>query len=227
VALVVLIAFDQWNTYKHEKPPKPEISVGGTNLKYALASYSWHGTKGKTDNLPTAATSLKVGNTDPTKLLSVKFSKKPEKVSISLLDAGTHRQAATTVWFWQELPNLPHEYLYVIRAKWDNGRATYLAKVKMIKRVSYQEYLSVEKGKYSVLEILPENVETSLIQSLPQNLQFKFTYNGMGGDLEYLKKSQPDLSFSKTPVFFVFDQKSVVYSTYNINALKLFLQSIE
>jgi len=227
VALVVLIAFDQWNTYKHEKPPKPEISVGGTNLKYALASYSWHGKVKKDKELSRAVYDIPVPTpkVDPFQQLHVKFAKKPDKESIEVWNIDTNEKVSSKNGLFIDVPNFPWSFVFVIKADWGKENATYITRINIGQKVSYQPFLPWGSGKYSIIELLPGNFPTSTITKIPRDLTMKLDkMRSLGGTLEELKKQQPDLPITEVPAYFVFDQQKFIYQTNNLNQLIEFLK---
>ncbi|NHM32236.1 hypothetical protein [Neobacillus terrae] len=227
MALVVLIAFDQWNSYKHEKPPKPFISVGDTNLKYAFASYSWHGTVKKSKELSQAVYDIPVPTpkVNPFQQLHVKFPKKPDKVRIEVWNTQTNEKVNSKKGLSIDVPNFPWSFVFVIKAEWGKENATYITRINIGQKVSYQQFLPWGKRKYTVLELLPGNSPDSTITKLPHNLAMKLDkMSSWGGTLEDLKKQQPDLPITEVPAYFVFDQKKIIFETNNLNQLIEFLK---
>ncbi|MFE4525510.1 hypothetical protein ACFRCQ_25940 [Cytobacillus firmus] len=229
ITLTILLIFDKWKLYKEEKPPTPEISVEGREAPLVLYDYVWNGTeitnKLTQSSLLNATESLEPLSINPYSELEVSFSEKPDKLSISRwepgIEKGTNEQEKSSYY----ISNRIGTGFYIVRAEWDEGKATYITKLKTEKIVSYQELLSPKESGYTVRGF--DSQSASISEIYPDYLNANIGGGFISGELEYLKRAYPELNLNKLPTYFVFEQEKVIYSTHSQQQLKSYLDKLK
>lgn len=228
ITLTILLIFDKWKLYKEEKPPTPEINVEGREAPLVLYDYVWNGTE-KTNKLTqssllNATKSVEPLSINPYSELEVSFSEKPDKLSISRwapgIEKGTNEQEKSSYY----ISNRIGTGFYIVRAEWDEGKATYITKLNTEKIVSYQEFLSPKEGGYTVIGF--DVRSASGLELSRYFLTAKIRGGVIPGELEYLKRAYPELNLKKLPTYYVLEQENVIFSTHSQQQLKSYLDEL-
>lgn len=228
ITLTILLIFDKWKLYKEEKPPSPEIRVEGREAPIVLYEFEWNGTEqnkklSKSDIL-NSTESIEPLSVNPYSELEVSFSEKPNKFSISRWEPGLEKDINKQEKFTYYISNRIGTAIFIVRAEWDKGKATYITKLNTEKIVSYQEFLSPREGGYTVLGFDTRNASGLEISRAFSDIDI--ARGIISGELNYLKRAYPELNLKKLPTYFVFEQENVIYSTHNFQQLSLYIDGL-
>ncbi|WP_156324551.1 hypothetical protein [Bacillus sp. FJAT-27245] len=158
---------------------------------------------------------------DPYSEVALSFAKKEKSFSMAEWDRKTGKES-------EKLPNTIFQAggpsavkIFIIRVKWpESGPATYVARVRIKKMHSYQDLFSGDREKYTVLKLLPQNDRE--LNLPPVNTPF-FEERRIGGTLELLQQTFPELGISKLPSYFVFHKGIKIAATEDESELQRFL----
>jgi hypothetical protein len=110
-------------------PPMPTLTVNQKNIDFELGSYTWRSLV-KTTIADAASPTILVKDLTPHDVspkshLSIKFSKKPEKIFLSQWEDNKELNQIELQDNSFQLPTEKGTYIYSIRSQWNNGSGTY------------------------------------------------------------------------------------------------------
>lgn len=229
VTLTILLFFDKWKLYKEEKPPPPKISVGGSEAPFVLYDYVWNGTEITNEltqsSLLNSTESVEPLSINPYSELQVSFTEKPNKLSISRWEPGIEKETNEQEKSSYYISNRIGTGFYIVRAEWDEGKATYISKLNTKKIVSYQQILSPKKGGYTVIGL--DAKSASGLDISRDFLDANISAGIISGELDYLKRAYPELNLKKLPTYYVLKQERVIYSTHSLQQLKSYFGELK
>jgi hypothetical protein len=214
-----LLLMDRWKIYKEEMPPVPVIMAEGVEMPFLLNSYSWNGTDSGEDIKETTK-KLKAVKADPFTKITVSFSEKPEKLSISRWNQGIEEETEAVEGGTFELSKEAATNTLLIRAEWENGQALYIARADTKKVYSYQDLLPRKGDEYSVMAYEPASQAKG---SFYEDFMWGISAVRMGGDLSYVQESYPELNIKSLPAYYVFKGTEIDYSTNSYQDFKAYV----
>ncbi|WP_079504452.1 hypothetical protein [Mesobacillus jeotgali] len=211
--LTVLIAMDRFKLYKEEKPPEPSITVNGQEIPIILGQYEWHGTKTKEINPIKAMAGMNPSKVKEKEILAVSFPSgfKPERIEISQVNAAPGMEKKKVVAHTMSIPkSLYMDRIYFkIKAKWEKGYSTYYVKIIIENLPPFNDFLSKNPEKLSVLAIVPRGESEKY--DIPDDAKEKLDSFHISDDIEGLKKQYPELQTNMVPVYMIFNTESMQY----------------
>lgn len=215
--LLVLVLYDNFSLRKINKPPEPDVTVGGKKVEAYPKEYI-------KDEAVTVISYKKPKEQKPTvnprTKINVSFKEKPETVRITetLPDFdGVISQEVIN----QEVNNQIGKRTFLIKAMWkDEKEATYEIRLNVKETVSYQELLGHSEGEHTLLIIGPNTEEFH---------EYDLPINQMRGldTLEQAKLEYPDLKLDSEKIYILFNYRGEVYRSDNLKELTTFLKSYE
>jgi hypothetical protein len=224
--LTLLIAMDRFKLYKEEKPPVPSITVNGQEIPSILGQYDWHGTKTKEINPIKAMAGMNPSKVKEKEKLAVSFPAefKPERIEISQVNASPSMKKKRVVAHTLSIPKSLYtdRTYFKIKAQWEKGYSTYYVKTIIEDLPPFNDFLSKNPEKLSVLAIVPRGESEKY--DLPDEVKEKLDSFHLSDDIEGLKKKYPELLTNVTPVYMVFNsefhQQTVMDEESLISTLK-------
>lgn len=211
--LLVLVLYDNFSLRKINKPPAPEVTVGGKKVEAYPKEYT-------KDEEVTVISYKKPKEQTPTvnprTKIKVIFKDKPETVRIT--EGVPYFEEVIN----QEVNNRAGERTFLIKAKWeDKKEATYEIPVNVKETVPNQDLLAQSEGEHSLFTIGPNTDE--------EINQYDLQINQMHGyeTLDQAKLDYPELKLDSETLYILFNYRKEVYRSDNLKEFTTFLKSYE
>ncbi|WP_409270044.1 hypothetical protein V1499_11520 [Neobacillus sp. SCS-31] len=232
-AIVLLSIFFLNNEINPKKEDKPTINErmlpdlklatpsGGKAEPVLLAREIIEPSKLSRESVAEAARNADALLIEPYSEVGLIFPKGEKSLSVTEWDRKTGKES-------EKLPNNSFQAggqsavkIFIIRVDWpESGPATYVARVRIKKMYSYQDLFSRDREKYTVLKLLPEDDKEMGLPPLSTPL---YDERRIGGTLELLQRTFPELGISKLPTYFVFHKGIKIAATEDESELQRFL----
>ncbi|CAH0346671.1 hypothetical protein [Bacillus sp. CECT 9360] len=213
--LLVLVLYDNLSLRKINKPPAPEVTVGGKKVEAYPKEYikdeevtiiSYKKPKEQTSTV------------NPRTKINVSFKDKPETVRITETMPDFVEEVIN-----REVNNRIGKRTFLIKAMWeDEKEATYEIHVNVKETVTYQELLGQSEGDLNLLVISPE-ADTEEFNYI----EFPFNHSSRYVTLEQAKLDYPELKLDSKTLYILFDYRKEVYRSDNLKEFTTFLKSYE
>jgi hypothetical protein len=215
--LTALIGMDRFKLYKEEKPPIAIITVDGKEIPSILGEYDWHGTKTRKIDPIKAMAGMNPSKVKEKETLKVTFPEdiEPVIITISQVNTAPGMEKLRVEGNSALIPkSLTQERIYFkIKAQWKKEFSTYYVKTDIEDLPPFNDFLSKNPEKLSVLAIVPRG--DSEKYDIPDEVKKKLDSFRLSDDMEGLKKQYPELHTNITPVYMIFNtefhQSSVVH----------------
>ncbi|WP_053366567.1 hypothetical protein [Bacillus sp. FJAT-27245] len=136
----------------------------------------------------------------------VSFSKSP--VSLSITEWNNGKETKVTDRNLIPAVGAQNVKIFIIRGEWLNdGQATYMAKVRIMKLYSYQDLLSTRTGYYTVVGFFDEE---DRVKQMPAKNGKPIDLREVSQPLGHLAFSFPDLAFEKLPAYYFFGNGNAI-----------------
>lgn len=217
--------------------PRATFKVGDEELPHTSGIYDWVKNGVKTgiepDEPATLLKDLSYTPVSPFGNVVISFDKKPEKVEYSTWQDSYGNIPSEGLYMNSvegnsiPIPQFPGNMYFIIHAVWEKQEAHYVVPIGIQREVPYQDFLSGEEGKFSVLEIFQdENQKGGFFEDYEPTIIYGVS--GLGAqNLSDARGMAPGLFIENLPFYAVFDDVKVVFQSYSKEELIDYLKKVE
>lgn len=221
VALALMVGLDGYKAHKEEQPPIPHVTVGTTEVNVTLGPFKWNGELMNDKEQTYIVADAKITNVNPLEDFKIDFDgEQPTYVRVLMLDPLSvdefpFFEGNSTKDQIIYLPNEPGFQAYKIMANFKDGKkGTYYVALEKEQVVSYQSLLSEDSYSYSILYV-SESEYTDPFANLPLGYGGVPISGMRTSDINSAQQQYPDLNITKSPSFYIFNDKEVIFQSNN------------
>lgn len=218
ISILLMIGFDLFKSYKEEKPPIPLITIGETETDAIIGPFKWNSKLMNEKDAKELLKNVSPTIVNPVEDLSIHFpDPKPSNLSVFRWDENYQMEFPLYKGKYVSgkqvhISNDPGRSVLRIEANWQDKKCTYFILLEKEQVSSYQELLSEDSHKYSILQITHPSGQVPSLRPLFENGLLPISQLVEIDNLE-AKVKFPELSITDTPSYFVFNKKEPIMET--------------